>query len=172
MENLLITTICRHTHSVFLELSKIASKYECYINYGQLFTLGLDHSLLMQISGNWNHIAKIEATLPALAKKLEVELLFKRTPQEKADQPFLPYQIELMAINQPGIVFEVADFLNTIELPIQKLEITSRSYRQTLILKMNLDVDLSADNNIADIREQFLLFCDELNLDGTLEPKK
>jgi glycine cleavage system transcriptional repressor len=35
-----------------------------------------------------------------------------------------------------------------------------------------MTVDVPANIHIATLREQFLIFCDELNLDGVLEPAK
>ena len=172
MENLLITTICHSDHNVFNELTRLAGKHECHVSCSHLFTQGFDNLITMQIAGNWSSIAKIEAALPGLAKRLEIEFIFKRSHLEKVDRYFLPYQIDLIAVDQPGIVYEITDFFSALEVHIQQLEIQSITHQQTPILRLKMQVDLPADNNIADIREQFLLFCDELNLDGTLEPKK
>lgn len=172
MENLLITTICKSQDNVFIELTKLASKYECHINFSHLFAIGLDNTLTLQISGNWSRIAKIEAALPVLAKRLEIELISKRSHQEKIERYYLPYKIEIVAVDQPGVVYEIMDFFSSLELHTQHLEILTNSHQQTPILRIAIQVDIPADTNIADIREQFLVFCDELNLDGTLEPEK
>lgn len=172
MEHLLITTICRSDNNVFNEIAKLAGKHECHIHYSHLFSLGFDNTITLQIAGNWSGIAKIEAALPVLAKRLEIELVYKRSHLEKIDRYFLPYQVEIVAIDQPGIVYEITEFFSSLEVHMQHLETRSLMHQQTPILKLDMQVDLPADNNIADVREQFLLFCDELNLDGTLEPKK
>jgi glycine cleavage system transcriptional repressor len=172
MEKLLITSICGVDSTLFTEVAKLAGKHDCNIAYSHIFCLAANHTLTMEITGNWSSIAKIESALPSLAKRLEVELVFKRSHQEKVDRFFLPYQIEIVAVNQPGVIYEIMEFLDSMELHIERLETYSTVHQQTPILKFTMSVDIPADGNIADLREQFLLFCDELNLDGVLEPKK
>lgn len=172
MENLLITTICGSNTKVFNELTKLAGMNECHINYSHLYTLGAENSMTLQIMGNWSAIAKIESALPSIAKRLEIDIVFKRTHQEKIDRFHLPYQIELFAVDQPGLVHEIFEFINSMDIHIEHLEIYTSKHEQTPLLKWNMLVEIPAENNIADVREQFLVFCDELNLDGTMEPRK
>jgi glycine cleavage system transcriptional repressor len=172
MENLLITTICHRNHSVFLELTDLVNKHECYIKYCHLLSLSLDVTVSMQIMGNWSGIAKIETALPPLAKKLGVELVAKRSYPEKIEHYHLPYWIEVIGVNRPEIPYEVSNFLHACDITIQHLEILSETHQKTPLIKLKIQVDLPAEGNIADIRDQFLVFCDELNLDGTLEPRK
>jgi glycine cleavage system transcriptional repressor len=172
LENLLITTICRNDKKVLNELARLTSKHECNIDYSHLATLGLDNSLTMRITGNWSSIAKIETALISLAKRMEIEIIFKRSHIERVERYFLPYKIEIIALDQIGIVSEIIDFLSSLEVNMQYLQAISLTHQQTPILRMEIEADIPADNNIADVREQFLLFCDELNLDGTLEPQK
>jgi glycine cleavage system transcriptional repressor len=172
MENILVTTICRSDTNVFNEITKLAAVNECHINYSHLYSLGGDHSMTLQITGNWSGIAKIETALPSIAKRLDVDIVFKRSPQEKIDRFHLPYRIELMALDQPGLVYEVYEFINSLDIHTEQLEISTSKHEQTPVLKLSMLIEIPAESNIADIREQFLIFCDELNLDGTLEPRK
>ncbi len=172
MENILITTICKSDNNVFNEITKLAAVNECHINYSHLYSLGNDHSITLQVTGNWSGIAKIETALPSIAKRLDVDIVFKRTHQEKIDRFHLPYRIELIALDQPGVVYEVYEFINSLDIHTEQLEISTSKHEQTPVLKLSMLVDIPAESNIADVREQFLVFCDELNLDGTLEPRK
>ncbi len=172
MENLLITAICRSNNNIFNELARLAGINECRINYSHLYTLGTDNSITLQITGNWSSIAKIESALPALSKRLSVDILFKRQQEEKIDRYYLPYIIEIVAVDQPGIIYEITEFFNSLEVQVIYMKTFTKPHQQTPILKIKMNVEIPAENNIADIREQFLVFCDELNLDGTLEPRK
>jgi glycine cleavage system transcriptional repressor len=172
MENLLITTIAQSDSKVFSELSRLAGINECQILYSHLFALSAHNSITLQIAGNWSGIAKIESALPSLEKRLNINIVHHRLPSEKIERYNLPYQIEIVTVAHPGLVYEVTEFLNTVEVQVQRLESYTTAHQQTTILHLKLQIDLPADSNIADIREQFLVFCDELNLDGTLEPRK
>lgn len=172
MENLLITTISRSDTNVFNELTRLAGVNECHINYSHLYALGINNTMTLQITGNWSGIAKIESALPNIAKRLNVDIVFKRSHHEKIDRFHLPYRIDVVAVDQPGTVYEIIEFLNSLEIHTEHLETFSSKHQQTPILKLSMLIEIPADSNIADIREQFLVFCDELNLDGTMEPRK
>jgi glycine cleavage system transcriptional repressor len=172
MENLLISTIFRNDKKAFNELTQLAGKHECMIDYSHIATLGLDTTLTMRVTGNWSSIAKIETALPSLAKRLEIVLISKRSSSEKTDSYFLPYKIDIMALDQPGVIYEIIEFLSQLNVNIDCLDANSIAHQQTPILRMQIGVEVPAESNIADIREQFLLFCDELNIDGTMEPFK
>jgi glycine cleavage system transcriptional repressor len=77
-----------------------------------------------------------------------------------------------MAFDQPGVMYEIIEFFSQLNVNIEYLDANSITHQQTPILRMEIGIEIPAENNIADIREQFLLFCDELNIDGTMEPFK
>lgn len=171
MENLLITTIGKNENFIFNELIQLAGKYECHVNYAHVYTIGMEDTIILQITGNWSKIAKVEAGLPVLAKRLEIDIVSKRTQQEKVDDYFVPYEIKIIAMNQPGLAYEIIAFISAVGVRIHKIEVNTAQYQRTPLLLMTINLDVPADSNVADIREQFLIFCDEFNLDGTLEPK-
>lgn len=172
MENLTITAISRSESNIFTELTKLIAKNDCSIHFSHFYSIGLDSTLVLNVTGNWSGIAKIEAALPALAKKLNSEILFKRSHLEKINQQYLPYRIEIIALDQPGIVYEICEFFDTQEVHVQNWESEVNMRHNTPIFKLKILVYIPTDNNIADLREQFLIFCDELNLDGIMEPEK
>ncbi|RMD68932.1 MAG: glycine cleavage system protein R, partial [Gammaproteobacteria bacterium] len=69
---------------------------------------------------------------------------------------------------------EVADFFARRRINIQ--ELNTDSYRAphtgTPIFNMTMRVDIPADTSIGALREAFMTFCDELNLDAVMEPVK
>lgn len=172
MENLTITTICRADSDVFNELTRLAAKNECHIHYSHLNSLGLDYAIVLQITGNWSGIAKIEAALPGIATRMNTEIVFKRSHQEKMSGQFLPYRFEIIGLDQAGLVYEINEFFGTQEINIQNWQTHTTTLQQTPIFKLQLTAQIPAESNIADIREQFLIFCDEFNLDGIMEPEK
>lgn len=172
MENLLITSIGHSDNNLINELAKIAGIHDCLIDYSHLCTLGTDNSVTLQVTGNWSSIGKVESALPILAKRLNIEIIYKRNHLEKINRYHLPYLIEIIAVDQPGIIFEIVEFFNSLEVHVERMESSSKTHQQTPILRVSMEIDIPAENNIADVREQFLIFCDELNLDGTMEPRK
>jgi glycine cleavage system transcriptional repressor len=135
--------------------------------------LGLDYTAVVHVTGNWSGIAKMEAGLPILAKQYQIDFLCKRTQYEKTDEQFLPYTIQIFSLDQPGIIYEISDFLETQDIRVERWKTTSYlTINDTPVFSMKTVINFPASSNIADFRENFLMFCDELNLDGTLEPEQ
>ena len=86
----------------------------------------------------------------------------------------LPYAVEVVAVNQPGIVHHLASFFANRSINIE--DMVTRSYSAphtgTPMFSVNLAVGIPATTHIAMLREEFLDFCDELNLDAVMEPIK
>ena len=77
-------------------------------------------------------------------------------------------------MDQPGIVHELAAFFSKREINIQDMATTTynAAHTATPMFSVRMIVEVPAQQHIAALREEFLDICDELNLDGVLEPVK
>lgn len=136
--------------------------------------LGGEFAILLLVSAPWNAIAKLEDHIPALAKTLDLTASCKRTSARKDAPEQLPYHVEVIAIDTPGIVYRVSDFFSSQGCNIQDLQ-TSRylaAHTGAPLFSMHMTLNLPRDKPISQMREQFFSLCDELNLDGIIEPIK
>lgn len=172
MEQLLVTTICSANLNPLLEISKLTAKQDCHILMSRLDTIGKDCTLTVHIEGNWSAIAKVETAINNLARSLSIEVIYKRTQKEKETGQRLPYTVQIFCLDEPELLYEVSEFFATQEVHIVNSKTFSYTRDHTLIFELEMSVYIPAEVNIADVREQFLLFCDELNLDGVLEPQR
>ena len=78
----------------------------------RMAVLGGELALIMLISGSWDSIAKLENLLPALIKQLGLTSLLKRTALKNRTLKALPYQVQVVALDHPGIVAEIAGFFS------------------------------------------------------------
>ena len=126
------------------------------------------------VEGNWNHIAKLENVFENLEKQLKIQI-YKSRQDKKGENPAgLPYMIEAMTIDQSDIMLNLIAFLSTHNINIIEIK-SSRyldSYTQMPILSTKLIVIIPSDQRLLQLREEFLDFCDNLNLDAILEPIK
>ena len=174
MECIAITVQGAIDTNIFKEVTKLASKSDCHIVRAQGQVLGSETSLSCLIEGNWNHIAKVENSLETLAKKMSLSLHVKRCDPPTDAKHLLPYLAQVVALDQPDMLYNLCDFFSGKGIQIESLQ--SDSYKtgpnNTPMLTMNISVNIDASLSIADAREQFMLFCDELNVDGILEPER
>jgi len=80
----------------------------------------------------------------------------------------------VVSIDHPGIVNRLATFFSDKQVNIEKMETDtySAAHTGTQMFSVHMEVGIPADFQIADLREEFMDFCDELNLDAVIEPLK
>ena len=111
---------------------------------------------------------------PAMQEKLELTILTKRTAGQRQEQSSLPYTVNVVSLDHPGIVSHLAEFFSNRNINIQDLYTDSypAAHTGTPMFTATLTVNIPGNISIAGLREEFLDFCDSLNLDGILEPSK
>ncbi|MGH8473201.1 MAG: glycine cleavage system protein R, partial [Gammaproteobacteria bacterium] len=86
----------------------------------------------------------------------------------------MPYAVEVVSIDHPGIVHDIAQFFSTRDINIEEMYTGSYSAAHTGTPMFSLHVTISVPTNtsIAALRGEFMDFCDQLNLDAVMEPVK
>ncbi len=146
----------------------------CNIADSRMMVLGGEFSVLLLVSGNWNNLARLEDQLGQIGQKLGMALSIKRTEPRQRNGEFLPYAVDVVALDHPGIVHNLANFFSQRSINIQDLSTTSyaAAHTGTQMFAVHMSLDVPADTHIATLREEFLEFCDQLNLDAVIEPFK
>ena len=156
------------------DLSRVILECDCNIVDSRMTVLGVEFAVLLLIQGNWNTLTKLEMQLKKLEQTLGLNITVKRTESREPSGDVLPYAVEVVAVHQPGIVHHLASFFANRSSNIE--DMMTRSYSAphtgTPMFSVNLAIGIPATTHIAMLREEFLDFCDELNLDAVLEPIK
>lgn len=156
------------------ELSRVILDCDCGIVDSRMTVLGGEFAILLMVQGNWNTLTKLEMQLKRLEQTLGMTIVTKRTEGRTLAGDVLPYAVEVVAVNQPGIVHHLASFFANRSINIE--DMVTRSYSAphtgTPMFSVNLAVGIPATTHIAMLREEFLDFCDELNLDAVMESIK
>jgi glycine cleavage system transcriptional repressor len=156
------------------EFSRCILQSGCTISDSRMAVLGGDFALLLQVGGNWNNIAKLENQLPGLQERLGLTITAHRTSERTGGQDLLPYGVDVVALDQPGIVHNLARFFSRRNINIQEMVTTSyaAAHTGTPMFSVHLTVEIPATQQISALREEFMEFCDQLNLDAVIEPVK
>lgn len=175
MKNLLvITALGEDRPGIVNDVSRLIVDAGCNIEDSRMTVLGGDFALILLVSGKWNELAKLENSLPQLARKQNLLLHAKRTEPPRARGNLLPYAVEVVALDQPGIVHQLANFFAKREISIRDMATASyaAAHTGTPMFSVQMTVDVPAAAHIAALREEFMDFCDQLNLDAIMEPVK
>ena len=172
--HLVISAIGEDRPGIVDALSQAILDCGCNIGDSRMSVLGGEFAIIMILSGNWNAVVKLESVLSRLEKKLDLRLQSKRTGPRKETSNLIPYGVEVVAIDQPGIVHDIANFFARREINIEDVYTSCYPAPHTgaPMFTLHMTVGIPADTSIATVRGEFMDFCDELNLDAMLAPVK
>jgi len=156
------------------KLSKTIFDLGCNICDTRMTVLGGEFALLQLIEGQWNQLAKLEAGIDDLAAKLELTIIAKRTEDREPGSGLLPYIVDVVALDNPGIVHHLASFFSSRGINIEDMSTStySAAHTGTPMFAVRMTVGIPSNLQISSMREEFMEFCDSLNLDAVLEPSK
>ena len=93
----------------------------CNIEQSRMVVLGGQFAILALVSGPWNALSKLESQLEPLGVQLGLSIVAKRTRARELNQPVLPYHVEVVALDHPGIVNNLAKFFARFGINIEEL---------------------------------------------------
>ncbi len=146
----------------------------CNLQESRMSVLGSAFAMIFLANGNWNTLGKLEQALGRLAETQALVISTQRTRPRSLQGAFIPYAVDVVALDQPGIVHELGHFFAIRETNIQNLVTTTYQAPHTgsAMFALHMVVEIPGDTHLATLRDEFLDLCDELNLDGILEPVK
>ena len=167
---LVVTALGSDQGGILEAFTKVSKQSGCNIIESKLATLGEECTLLCHLAGTWNTIAKLEANLPLLAQQFKLSIQSKRTSPKGAFTA-LPYQIQIIGQDRPGILNEVSAYFSKEGILIEKMECeTYLAKNQTPMTQITFLVNIPAKRLIASLRDEFLQYCEYRNLDVLMEP--
>ena len=171
---LLISAFATHPDSPLLSVSRRIADSGCNLIDARLSTVGRDVSVLALAQGSWDSVAKLESGLARLEREEGFRLVWYRTGPKTTQSNLLPYIVEVIAADKPGIAFQLADFFDRQGITIEGMQSTRYRAMQTGadMFSAQLTIGIPGTMHIAALRDDFLEFCDHLNLDAILDPMK
>lgn len=146
----------------------------CTMLESRCAALGGEFVISALAGGSWDALAKLEGALTRLQRDEDIVLHWKRTSGRQPSSKLLPYMVEVVAADRPGILHRLAEFFARRDIQIEHL--ASSRYAASLtgaeMFSANLTIGIPADTHIASLRDEFLEFCDTMNLDAILDPVK
>ncbi|MES9994385.1 MAG: glycine cleavage system protein R [Candidatus Thiodiazotropha sp.] len=171
---LVISALGKDQPGIVKNLSKKVLDEGCNITDSRMTVLGGEFAILLLIEGPWNTLAKLEAAVPELQEELGLTIICKRTEGRIRSSNMLPYMVEVVALDHPGIVNQLAEFFSERNINIEDMVTASYSaaHTGTPMFSVHMSVGIPSESHIAALREEFMDYCDALNLDAVIEPIK
>lgn len=172
-EQLVITALGEDRPGIVDELSNALTTHDLNIEDSRMSVLGGEFAILMLVSGSRNSIETFKDETSALEGSLGMKLLVKTTHKKSETLRLAPYAVEVVSMDHPGIVRDIARFFSSRKINILDLD-TSRyaaAHTGTPMFALHMTVEIAADQPIGKLRDEFIGMCDQLNLDAKMTAK-
>jgi glycine cleavage system transcriptional repressor len=156
------------------DLSKVVADCGGSISESRMTALGNEFAMQILVAGNWHSIARIETELGKLAESSGMTIQVRRTAERPVREDMVPYSVDVVCIDQAGIVAGLAGFFATRGIDIGELSTRGYAAAHTgaQMFSVYMIVNVPTRIHVGALREEFMDFCDEMNLDAILEPVK
>lgn len=171
---LVITCVGADRPGLIDQLTRVILDAKGNLIDSRMTVLGEDFAILTLVSGSWDAIAKLENSLASMAKKEKLSITTRRTGERQVKTNAIPYGVEAICVDAPGIVQNLAGFFAARNINIEELNTHKYAapHTGTPMFAVHITVAIPANLHLNMLREEFFSFCDEMNLDAVLEPIK
>lgn len=196
IQNLIISIIGDTQDTSLLPLFKLINDYGGNVNNTKISQFGNKFVGYVVIEGRWDAITKIEQAVSSqLEFKLKAKLQTQRntlinhpggvpsehvqdtnrnlTEESSEEITYLPYNISVNNLDEPGLVQKIIEFFVLQEITIQDLNaMTYVTEFGSELAQIDIKIKIPSDIHIPSLREQFDVLCYNENLDASLTPHK
>jgi glycine cleavage system transcriptional repressor len=171
---LLVHALTPAARSALQGLARRIVETGCHLADARVATIGGDASIMLLAVGSWDAVAKLESALGKLARDQELHLTYYRTQPREPGAPLLPYLVEVVAADRPGILVRLIEFFNHHGIRIEQMNSMRYQAMQTGadMFQAQISIGIPAELHLAALRDDFFELCDGLNLDAVLDPIK
>jgi len=167
---LVISALGEDRPGIVDELSNIIYTHALNVEDSRMSVLGGEFAILLLVSGEQSAIDAIQSQLSEIEQSLKMRLLLKPTTDTNSAKNTIPYSVEVSALDNPGIVRNIASFFSSRNINIvnAQTERYAAPHTGSPMFALHMTISIPADVNIAQLRETFMDTCDALNLDAEL----
>jgi glycine cleavage system transcriptional repressor len=175
MEQLLVVSaVGANSTTAVNELARVILDCGGNIKESRMAALGAEFGMLLLVSGNWHTITRLERELDKYGQGNGITMQLRRTEAKRMGKELLPYAVDVVGLDQPGMVHSLSGFFT--QRKVEIAEVSTRSYMAAHtgapMFSVQMFINVPSAVHIAALREEFMDFCDQLNVDAIMEPVK
>lgn len=172
--HVLVTGVAPADGQALLQLTRRIADAGLGVLEARAAVLGSSAWIACYASGAWDAVAKLESALARLERDEGLSFRLERSPPRALTGDLLPYLVEVVAADRPGVLHHLAEFFSSRGLSIEQLSASRYHAAQTgaAMFQAQITVGIPAKTHIAALRDDFLEFCDVHNLDAIMDPVK
>ena len=173
---LTITVLGNKSIKFLAEILSVITSCNCSVLEIRSSNLAQTTASYLLVDGNWNQIAKLETLLDNLQKRLEIQIHTLRPDSDSSPKKStgIAYSLETISVDHSNIIEDITNFLFERNICIEEINASSYQapYIQTPIFSTKFILLIPPEVRLLLLREEFLDFCDNQNIDAIIEPIK
>ncbi len=171
---LTLTILSPESQAFMSDILTAISSCECHVQELRSSYLGQSVACYLLVDGNWNHIAKLENMLDGLQNKLNIQIQTLRPESSDLSITAIPYALETIAMDRQDDSLCLINFFLERQIVIAEMSIRSCPvpYVSNPVLSTKFILLIPEKTHLMAFRDEFLDYCDQLNIDVIIEPLK
>ena len=169
-KKLVITALGQDRPGIVHELSDTLFTHKLNIEDSRMSVLGGEFAILLLVTGSEQSVTSFISNKQEAETSLNMTLTVKTTESPESSQSLIPYDVEVISIDYPGIVHKLTSFFSDQNINIVDLgtDRYAAPHTGTPMFALQMTIGIPSETNIASLRDDFLNMCDELNLDAKI----
>lgn len=151
------------------EVSKFLFEHQCSMEDSRMSVLGGEFAMVLLASGDSEKVQSLESDLDRLSRDSGFLVLFKLTePSHRRRIPdSLPFNIRVMSIDHPGIVFKISHVLHSLGANIERAdtETLSAPFGGSPLFRLDIIANVPATVTTSRLRNVLDELADKENMD-------
>lgn len=153
------------------DIANIAIEFNCNIEDSKMSVLGGEFAVIMLISGDEKSVGDLIAGAETLGNRFDMLISIKKTSAPQIQEQGIPYMLESISMDTPGIVHAITRYLRQLLINIEDLE-TDKSAAPlsgTPMFHMRARLIIPPSVSLSDFRDHLSDIEHEKNLDINLK---
>ncbi len=171
---LIITAMGDDRAGLVSQLSEWIIEHQGNIDDSRMASLAGQFAIILQVSGALEDLQQLDRDLSEKMPQIGLEYISRISREQVTDRQAIPYRIQILSMDNPGIVNQISQYLSRSNINILSMQTDSypAPHTGTQMFSMTITISLAGDNRIADVKEGLNEICDNLNLDMSIEGVK
>lgn len=169
---LVISVITQDRPGIVSEISEAVNSSNCNVEDSRMMVLGGSFAILMMVSGEQGAIEDLRSKESTLSDSLGSMVQMQLTAERDLSEQGVPYMIEVVSLDHQGIVRELSEFVAARKINIEALntETYAAPHTGSTMFRLEMTVNIPGSVKTAEFKNDLIDFCDQKNLDVSVEP--
>ena len=170
-DHLVITALGGDRPGIVNRLSTVIVDRNCNISDSRMAILGGEFAVILLVNGTISDVEQLQRTLEQQQQQLGLTIITKPTHGQVRTAVRQHYTVEAVTLDQPGVVQRLTGFFAERNINIADLSTASYAapHTGTAMFELQMRIDIPAGTDIDILRDQYLSFCEGLDIDASFE---